>query len=320
MKLKRGFMMNSVGEKKVDIIIPAYNAIATLSRSLDSIVKQTYVNRIKVYVVDDFSVIPYNEIVSKYSDKVDIKLLRLEKNRGPGYARQYGIDNSFSKYIMFLDSDDYITDDVAIEMMIDEMEKYDYDAISTFMSEDVFGKRKDYYVGFDTIHAKLYRRSFLKKYDITFPYYYNSEDVAFNNYVLLNTNKIGRVNVNSYTYHRRNNSLTQDKEYTSDRHVKCLCDNLLFVIEKAERQGVDKNYISSFLCNNLCYFMWYFHGVVTETAVLYLPVLVDYYYKYSDYYVESNGSFWLNYWIIIVKNQYSKEQFMLFLKTIKNKS
>ena len=41
-------------------------------------------------------------------EKYNIKQLKLDKNSGPGLARQYGINNSNGKYIVFMDADDYV--------------------------------------------------------------------------------------------------------------------------------------------------------------------------------------------------------------------
>ena len=301
----------------VDVIIPAYNANDTLEISLESIAKQTIVNDIKVYIIDDCSKESYDEIVERYSDILNITLMRLEKNSGPGYARQYGIDHSNSKYIMFLDSDDYFTDDDAVEKMYNTMESYDLDAVSSLMNEDYYGEIVSYYVGFDTLHAKIYKRSFLKEHDIRFPSYYNSEDVAFNNLVIINTDKIGQIDANTYTYRRRKDSLTQTDDYDTDKHIRCLVENLEYVLNNVEKNKVDKKYISAFLRTNFSYFMWYFNGDANDPAVHYLNNLVKSFKEYNQYYVEDTGTYWLNYWTIEIKDSFSEKQFLKFINDIK---
>ena len=82
----------------IDIIIPAYNAHATLGRALCSIANQTNRESIVVYIVDDGSECGYDELVNSYSHLLNIKLIRIE-NSGPGNARQVGLDASSNEYI-----------------------------------------------------------------------------------------------------------------------------------------------------------------------------------------------------------------------------
>ena len=63
----------------IDVIIPCYNAHKTLSRTLDSIVKQTIKDQLNVLLVDDCSEENYNSFVDEYKDKIKISILRLKK-------------------------------------------------------------------------------------------------------------------------------------------------------------------------------------------------------------------------------------------------
>ena len=40
---------------KIDIIIPIYNSLNTLERTLISIERQTIIDKVKIYIIDDFS-------------------------------------------------------------------------------------------------------------------------------------------------------------------------------------------------------------------------------------------------------------------------
>lgn len=78
----------------IDIIIPAYDAHETLPRCLASIVCQTIAKDLKVTIVDDCSHKPYDELIKPFQSLIDIQLLRMEKNGGPGVTRQYGYDHT----------------------------------------------------------------------------------------------------------------------------------------------------------------------------------------------------------------------------------
>lgn len=93
----------------VSIIIPTYKRSNILSRTIDSVLKQTYKN-IEVIVVDDNN--PNTEfrlatelLMSKYQDK-RLKYIKHEVNKNGSAARNTGIRNSSGEYVMFLDDDD----------------------------------------------------------------------------------------------------------------------------------------------------------------------------------------------------------------------
>lgn len=91
----------------VSVIIPHFNAISTVGRSIDSVVAQTLSVR-EVIIVDDASVDFYalERLIENYSDRLEIFLIRLPVNRGAANARNVGISHATSDYIAFLDSDD----------------------------------------------------------------------------------------------------------------------------------------------------------------------------------------------------------------------
>ena len=89
----------------VDVIIPNYNKSAYIEEAINSVVKQTYKNW-HLYVIDDCSTDNSLEKIKKFLEKKNIKIISLKKNKGPSFARNYGMRISNSKYISFLDSDD----------------------------------------------------------------------------------------------------------------------------------------------------------------------------------------------------------------------
>jgi glycosyltransferase involved in cell wall biosynthesis len=88
----------------VTIIIPAYNAAATVARALDSALAQTY-RPIEVIVIDDGSKDATSEIVAAYRDE-RIRLLSLPRNQGESGAMNEGLASARGEYIAFLDADD----------------------------------------------------------------------------------------------------------------------------------------------------------------------------------------------------------------------
>lgn len=109
-------------EKKpaVSIIIPTYNRANSISRSVNSILNQTYKD-FEIIVIDDGSTDNTEEIISAISDE-RVKYYK-QKNAGACSARNYGIELSRGEYIAFHDSDD-IWYPQKLDKEIDILKKY----------------------------------------------------------------------------------------------------------------------------------------------------------------------------------------------------
>jgi len=88
---------------KFSVVIPAYNASATIAATLGSCFQQTY-KPAEIIVVDDGSTDNTLEILRSFS--ADIKLVSLGENKGVSFARNAGWAAASGDYILFLDSDD----------------------------------------------------------------------------------------------------------------------------------------------------------------------------------------------------------------------
>jgi hypothetical protein len=100
-------MENTVGYRQVtpaiSVIIPAYNAAATLSRAIDSVLAQTWPAH-EVIVVDDGSTDATAEVVKSYAGRVRYVG---QDNAGPSAARNQGVAMASGEWIAFLDADDW---------------------------------------------------------------------------------------------------------------------------------------------------------------------------------------------------------------------
>lgn len=96
--------------KKATIIVTAYNAEATINRSLESVLKSVYKHDLEVIVIDDCSEDNTYSVLKKLEKNCDnLTVLQTETNSGgPSIPRNIGIENAKGKYITFLDDDDYI--------------------------------------------------------------------------------------------------------------------------------------------------------------------------------------------------------------------
>lgn len=90
----------------VSIVIPVYNAGALINRCLDSVFSQLGGYSIEVILVDDGSTDNSVELINARKEQNKIRLFQ-QVNSGPSKARNKGITEAKSKYLAFLDADDY---------------------------------------------------------------------------------------------------------------------------------------------------------------------------------------------------------------------
>ena len=90
---------------KVSIILPNYNSEKYLIKTIKSILNQTF-NYWELIIVDDKSNLKTVNILKKLKNNKKIKIFFLNKNKGDGYCRIFGIKKSKSKLVAFIDSDD----------------------------------------------------------------------------------------------------------------------------------------------------------------------------------------------------------------------
>ena len=100
---------------KISVIIPAYNASATIERCLNSILGGHYRN-IEVIVVNDASTDDTENIVNRYKEKDNrVVLINNAENHGCGYGKSFGARNSTGRFIAFCDADDWYDDNFLCE-------------------------------------------------------------------------------------------------------------------------------------------------------------------------------------------------------------
>ena len=116
---------------KFSIIVPTYNREEYIIKCIDSILDQTYDN-FEAIIIDDGSTDNTDNLVKKYHDK-RIKYFK-NTNHGIGYSRNFGLNKAKGDYIFFLDSDDYL-DENMLENVLKEIKNHD---ILIFNYKEIF--------------------------------------------------------------------------------------------------------------------------------------------------------------------------------------
>ena len=113
----------------IDLIIPCYGKSELINRGLASIATQWKREYIHVTLVNDCSPntdCNYQDLVDRYKDQIDIRVITMPENSGQGLTRQYGIDNTSRDWFMFMDEDDQLGNGLAISQFVGAVEGYIY--------------------------------------------------------------------------------------------------------------------------------------------------------------------------------------------------
>ena len=95
----------------ISVIVPIYNSNDTLSECLDGIFSNK-VENFEVIVVDDKSTDNSVEIAKNY----DCKIIELNENKGPAFARNTGANSATGDLLLFIDSDVIINSDALMNV------------------------------------------------------------------------------------------------------------------------------------------------------------------------------------------------------------
>lgn len=232
----------------ISIIVPAYNAEKYIGKCLDSLINQTK-KELEFIIVNDGSKDNTESIVKDYKDD-RIKYFK-NKNQGIGKTRNFGIEKATSKYIMFLDSDDYLSTE-ACEKLFNKCEKDKLDiAICDFYKEYDDGRieeirtpsfensslkdNPDIITEYLSPWAKLYKKDLILNNDIRFVEDLKYEDAPFVIEALDKAKKIGKVDecLNYYLIHGNSETTVRDKR----------CFDILKIIDKIRTYTKDKDYL-----------------------------------------------------------------------------
>ena len=182
----------------ISVIVPVYNVEPYIKKCIESILGQTYTN-LELILVDDGSPDRSGEICEEYAKKDSRVVVIHQGNTGQAGARNHGISIAKGDYIGFVDSDDWIAEDM-YQVLLDSLLRNDCDiavcgrfvvrgdsikAASGFsMQEEIVMDTEEVVRRFLTYKAidsssvdKLYKAELIR--DIQFPLGYICEDVPF---------------------------------------------------------------------------------------------------------------------------------------------
>ena len=208
---------------KFSVIIPVYNSEKYVEDCLKSVFKQSNQD-FEIICVNDGSKDKSLDILNKYKD--EIKIVNQE-NMGLSIARNNGVKKAQGKYIIFLDSDDYLEDKLLEK--IDSVSKNNPDLVRFGITE-VKNDRKTVTEGphFNNLNGEeafkeiinnkyidpaglyAYNREFYQKNNFEFMPNMYHEDFGLIPKIILTAKKVTSIEYPGYNYIRRENSITTD--------------------------------------------------------------------------------------------------------------
>lgn len=229
----------------ISVVIPIHNMEKYLDRCINSIIEQSYRN-IEILLINDVSTDNSLKICKKFQkEDKRIKFFSMS-HQGVSIARNFGIEKANGKYLLFIDSDDWIEKDT-IEILyeniknndmsicsyhrvfenynlIDNIKKLENDIIlsktKTLKILFLNGKYKMNYQGF--IFNKLFKKKIIDRYNIRFDkdICYNEDRLFVFNYLLHCNKPIYFSKYIGYNYYRREGSVTNQKAYNEKMYTE----------------------------------------------------------------------------------------------------
>lgn len=249
----------------ISIVIPIYNVEKYLRKCLDSVYSLNLDNKEVVLVNDgsiDTSINILNEFKNKYPNKT--KLIT-QKNQGLSEARNIGIKNSNGKYILFIDSDDFIIPteteefinfglDKKVDILIGNYREYyneNYIVQKSFYNLDKNLEKEGIFFIENGVKNKcfrfavwqnIYRKNFLLENNLFFKKGLLHEDSLFTLEAFFYAKKVRCFNKKFYFY--RKNNLESITQTVNKKNYEHMLYTIIKLLEFKKSNNIENNYFN----------------------------------------------------------------------------
>ena len=230
---------------KVSVIVPVYNVKDYLRQCLDSLAAQT-LDELEVLVVDDGSTDGSGAIVDAYAARYPERFRVFHKeNGGLSSARNYALPHARGEYLGFVDSDDWVDEDL-YERMVDQAQSQGLQIVICDMVDHFpDGRTIRYEVSraSDKFHQtpsacnKLFQRELTQGEGFLPGVWY--EDINFTTKMLFRTDRVGYCPQAAYHCHCRDESITSNHNAPKNLDMLTALDDLFAF---AQREGLADRY------------------------------------------------------------------------------
>lgn len=216
--------------KLLSIIVPIYNVESYLEECLDSLINQD-LKKIKIILVNDGSTDNSYNIAKKYADSNENIILLNKSNGGLSDARNYGLSYADTKYISFIDSDDYaeknyyaeiirILENNDVDLIVSDIRYFWDNSDKSFILNGLSDKTNDFHKSLimSPLFAwnKVYRKDIFDHLNIKYPNNMWYEDIPVSLKYFNNIDKTYYYSNVGINYRQRNTSILGS---TNDQRV-----------------------------------------------------------------------------------------------------
>lgn len=237
----------------VSIILTAYNAEAFLCECLDSIKRQSF-QSYEVVAVNDGSTDKTSEILHNYSLKDERIHVYDICNKGAGLARNFGLEHSVGKYLIFLDADDVFSPEMLEECYGLAEEKgadiifFKFNRLYMISEEVIHNlgrgpgvvENKNLAFSYDMFRMtapnawnKFFKKSFIESNKIEFQNLKSCNDIAFSWNALVVAEKVYFIDKEFVTYRQHQKSITGSR----GMHAECILEAAKFIVNFIESKN-----------------------------------------------------------------------------------
>ena len=167
----------------LQIIIPAYNVEKYIETCLDSIARlSTNKYKVLVQIINDGSTDGTNNIIEEYLKNFNFEITVIQqKNKGLSETRNLALRTLYGRYIMFIDSDDYLPDNINLDLLLDnavdcEILQGDWIIVDS-ENVEVHRRESDLLSGY--AWGKIYSYTIFKKLHFPAEYWYEDTIIKF---------------------------------------------------------------------------------------------------------------------------------------------
>ena len=248
---------------KFSILVPVYNVEKYLEQCVESLLNQTYKGEYEIVLVDDGSTDSSGIICDRYAKNNPDKIRVFHKrNEGLVSARQAGIETAFGEYSLFVDSDDFVENNLleTVSNIIINNEKTDvviftmnyYDGTTKNPKKDLFrqnetvfknNNKKEIYEALirtpyvTSLCLKAIRTSILKNDPTDYSLYYDknmAEDWFRSIHLLTTAERIVYINEPLYNYRTNDASISRSfrPETISKKNILYVYDRFMEYLPK----------------------------------------------------------------------------------------
>lgn len=265
---------------KFSVIVPVYNVEQYVKKCLESLNDQTYKN-FEAIIIDDGSTDDSVKIIKKFIEQKENFSYYKKKNGGLSDARNFGLKHVTGDYILFLDSDDYYSNDLLFNLN-GLLDNNPIDVIKFNINIIKGNEQRNMRINpFDNLNSDeaipyilkdemlesaciyCYKTEFWQKHNFKYAKGKIHEDFGLTPLILMEANKISSINFAGYNYVIRENSImtSSNNQKNYQKYQDCLyfCKENILKIKNCKNIN---DHTKQLLCS------FYVNGVINRLKLL----------------------------------------------------